>query len=66
MTPNQHKKHENIPDHPNKNKMTDFELIFTMLGGKIITVNSEQEKSEPTKPYTLKTKCKNHSKITHL
>lgn len=47
--PNQYKKHKNIPNHPNKNKMSDFALIFTMLGGKIIDVTPEQEESEPTK-----------------
>lgn len=46
MTPTEYKKHksltksnQNLRDH-----MTDFELIFTMLGEKVITEISKQEK----------------------
>ncbi|MFA4890842.1 MAG: Bro-N domain-containing protein [Candidatus Gracilibacteria bacterium] len=47
MTPSEYKKYKNIPDHPNKNlrdNMTDLELIFTMLGEKVTTEISKQEK----------------------
>jgi len=47
MTPSEYKKYKNIPDNPNKNlrdNMTDLELIFTMLGEKVTTEISKQEK----------------------
>jgi len=49
MTPSEYKKFKNLPDYPNKNlrdSMTDFELIFTMLGEKVTTELSNQEKPE--------------------
>jgi len=49
MTPSEYKKFKNIPDHPNKNlrdNMTDLELIFTMLGEKVTTEISKDEKPE--------------------
>jgi DNA-damage-inducible protein D len=50
MTPTQYKKHKNLTEN-NKNQnlrdhMTDFELIFTMLGEKVTTEISEQEKPD--------------------
>lgn len=47
MTPSQYKKYKNIPSESNKNlrdNMTDFELIFTMLGEKVTTEISQKEK----------------------
>ena len=49
MTPSEHKKHKNFPTKSNANlrdHMTDFELIFTMLGEKVTTEISEKEKPE--------------------
>jgi prophage antirepressor-like protein len=47
MTPGEYKKHKNLPVQPNVNlrdNMTDLELIFTMLGEKVTTEISSQEK----------------------
>ena len=47
MTPGEYRKHKNIPTKSKANlrdNMTDLELIFTMLGEKVITEISEQEK----------------------
>lgn len=47
MTPAQYKKFKNLPDKSNANlrdNMTDLELIFTMLGEKVTTEISKQEK----------------------
>lgn len=47
MTPNEYRKFKNIPDKSKANlrdTMTDFELIFTMLGEKVTTEISSQEK----------------------
>jgi DNA-damage-inducible protein D len=47
MTPNEYKKHKNIPDKTKINlrdNMTDLELIFTMLGEKMTTEISNKEK----------------------
>jgi len=47
MTPNEYKKFKNIPEKSKLNlrdNMTDFELIFTMLGEKVTTEISSQEK----------------------
>lgn len=47
MTPGEYKKHKNIPVKSKANlrdNMTDFELIFTMLGEKVTTEISQQEK----------------------
>ncbi len=49
MTPGQYKKHKNIPAKSKANlrdNMTDLELIFTMLGEKVTTEISKQEKPE--------------------
>ena len=49
MTPTEYKKHKNIPTKSKANlrdNMTDLELIFTMLGEKVTTEISEQEKPE--------------------
>ena len=49
MTPGQYKKHKNIPAKSKTNlrdNMTDLELIFTMLGEKVTTEISKQEKPE--------------------
>ncbi len=49
MTPGEYKKHKNIPTKSKANlrdNMTDLELIFTMLGEKVTTEISEQEKPE--------------------
>ena len=49
MTPTEYKKHKNIPTKSKVNlrdNMTDLELIFTMLGEKVTTEISEQEKPE--------------------
>jgi DNA-damage-inducible protein D len=49
MTPNEYRKHKNIPTKSKSNlrdNMTDLELIFTMLGEKVTTEISEQEKPE--------------------
>ncbi|MCK5061630.1 Bro-N domain-containing protein [Candidatus Parcubacteria bacterium] len=47
MTPNEYKKFKNIPGKSKANlrdNMTDFELIFTMLGEKVTTEISKKEK----------------------
>jgi len=47
ITPGEYRKHKNIPTKSKANlrdNMTDLELIFTMLGEKVITEISEQEK----------------------
>ncbi len=47
MTPGEYKKHKNIPARSKVNlrdNMTDLELIFTMLGEKVTTEISRQEK----------------------
>ena len=47
MTPGEYKKHKNIPTKTKANlrdNMTDLELIFTMLGEKVTTEISGQEK----------------------
>ena len=47
MTPSQYKKFKNLPQKSNANlrdNMTDLELIFTMLGEKVTTEISAQEK----------------------
>mgnify|MGYP001593697196 CR=1 FL=1 len=47
MTPSEYKKYKNIPDKSKVNlrdNMTDFELIFTMLGEKVTTEISSKEK----------------------
>jgi len=47
MTPNEYKKYKNISDKTKVNlrdNMTDFELIFTMLGEKVTTEISRNEK----------------------
>lgn len=47
MTPREYKKHKNIPEKTKANlrdHMTDLELIFTMLGEKVTTEISKQEK----------------------
>jgi len=49
MTLTEYKKHKNIPPKSNTNlrdNMTDLELIFTMLGEKVTTEISSQEKPE--------------------
>lgn len=49
MTPSEYKKHKNIPTKSKvnlRNNMTDLELIFTMLGEKVTTEISEQEKPD--------------------
>ena len=49
MTPGEYKKHKNIPVKSKANlrdNMTDLELIFTMLGEKVTTEISEQEKPD--------------------
>ena len=49
MTPGEYKKHKNIPSKSKANlrdNMTDLELIFTMLGEKVTTEISQQEKPE--------------------
>ncbi len=49
MTPNEYKKFKNIPSKSNANlrdNMTDLELIFTMLGEKVTTEISKQEKPD--------------------
>jgi len=49
MTPGEYKKHKNIPAKSKANlrdNMTDLELIFTMLGEKVTTEISRQEKPE--------------------
>ena len=49
MTPSEYKKHKNIPTKSKANlrdNMTDLELIFTMLGEKVTTEISHQEKPE--------------------
>ena len=47
MTPSEYKKFKNIPDTSKahlRDNMTDLELIFTMLGEKVTTEISQQEK----------------------
>lgn len=47
MTPSEYKKHKNIPEKTKANlrdNMTDLELIFTMLGEKMTTEISHEEK----------------------
>ena len=47
MTPNEYKKFKNIPSKSKSNlrdNMTDLELIFTMLGERVTTEISSQEK----------------------
>lgn len=47
MTPSQYKKFKNLPSKSHQNlrdNMTDFELIFTMLGEKVTTEISQKEK----------------------
>lgn len=49
MTPNEYKKFKNIPAKSKANlrdNMTDLELIFTMLGEKVTTEISKQEKPD--------------------
>jgi len=49
MTPSEYKKHKNIPAKSKANlrdNMTDLELIFAMLGEKVTTEISQQEKPE--------------------
>ena len=49
MTPGEYKKHKNIPTKSKANlrdNMTDLELIFTMLGERVTTEISEQEKPD--------------------
>lgn len=49
MTPTEYKKHKNIPTRSQVNlrdNMTDLELIFTMLGEKVTTEISVQEKPD--------------------
>jgi DNA-damage-inducible protein D len=49
MTPSEYKKHKNLPEKAKANlrdHMTDLELIFTMLGEKVTTEISQQEKPE--------------------
>lgn len=49
MTPSEYKKHKNIAINSKVNlrdNMTDFELIFTMLGEKVTTEISAQEKPD--------------------
>ncbi len=49
MTPSEYKSHKNIPAKSKANlrdNMTDLELIFTMLGEKVTTEISQQEKPE--------------------
>ena len=49
MTPGEYKKHKNIPTKSKVNlrdNMTDLELIFTMLGERVTTEISEQEKPD--------------------
>lgn len=47
MTPSEYRKYKNIPQKSKSNlrdNMTDFELIFTMLGEKVTTEISKTEK----------------------
>jgi len=49
MTPGEYKKHKNIPTKSKANlrdNMTDLELIFTMLGERVTTEISQNEKPE--------------------
>ncbi len=49
MTPSEYKKFKNIPNKSKANlrdNMTDFELIFNMLGEKVTTTISEKEKPQ--------------------
>ncbi len=44
MTPSEYKKHKNLKRENLRDHMTDLELIFTMLGEKVTTEISENEK----------------------
>ncbi|MEK7086150.1 MAG: Bro-N domain-containing protein [Patescibacteria group bacterium] len=46
MTPNQYKKHKNLKRENLRDHMTSLELIFNMLGEKVTTEISKQEKPE--------------------
>jgi hypothetical protein len=49
MTPSEYRKHKNIPEKSKANlrdNMTDLELIFTMLGERVTTEISKEEKPE--------------------
>ncbi|MBY0544532.1 MAG: Bro-N domain-containing protein, partial [Gammaproteobacteria bacterium] len=49
MTPNEYRQYKNLPQQSKANlrdHMTEFELIFTMLGEKVTTEISKQEKPE--------------------
>jgi prophage antirepressor-like protein len=49
MTPSEYRQHKNLPSQSKENlrdHMTDLELIFTMLGEKMTTEISKQEKPE--------------------
>lgn len=49
MTPSEYRKHKNLPEksHANlRDHMTDLELIFTMLGERVTTEISQNEKPE--------------------
>jgi len=49
MTPSEYKQHKNLPTESRANlrdHMTDLELIFTMLGERVTTEISQQEKPE--------------------
>jgi hypothetical protein len=52
MTPSEYKKFKHIPEKSKVNlrdNMTDFELIFTMLGEKVTTELSAQDKPKGMK-----------------
>ncbi|MFA6305808.1 MAG: Bro-N domain-containing protein [Candidatus Gracilibacteria bacterium] len=46
MTPNEYKKHKSLKRENLRDHMTDLELIFNMLGEKVTTEISQQEKPE--------------------
>ena len=48
MTPSEYKKHKSLtkPNQNLRDHMTDFELIFTMLGEKVTTEISKKEKPD--------------------
>ncbi|MDP2642380.1 MAG: Bro-N domain-containing protein [Candidatus Peregrinibacteria bacterium] len=46
MTPNEYKKHKSLKRENLRDHMTDLELIFDMLGEKVTTEISQQEKPE--------------------
>jgi hypothetical protein len=55
MTPSEYKTFKHIPEKSKANlrdNMTDFELIFTMLGEKVTTELSSQEKPHTMKGHT--------------